>query len=235
MTAYVKPKYVRKLDGKNIRINKVFNAYRSGGLEIGGKWVGKSFVYFPKRITDDVIASGDERAKYAPGDELAMELREKSYNREAGRFEFTRVKEKLDGEFFKTYKKVFDVEVTLGETVSIPTWDKVAKQEVNSEFGIGETLMLQEFSAGKLKTLLEDLELDSHVELVDGKDKMGNAAKVKPYDWEDNLRKELEGRFVVIRVKGEGMDTKYKFKDGVPFEVPEEKKDGGINIMDIPF
>ncbi len=235
MTAYIKSKYVRKLDGKNIRINKVFNAYRSGGLEIAGKWVGKSFVYFPKRITDDVIASGDERAKYVQGDELAMELREKSYNREAGRFEFARVKEKLDGEFFKTYKKVFDVEVTLGESVSIPTWDKVAKQEVNSEFGIGETLMLQEFSAGKLKTLLEDLELDSKVELVKGNDKMGNEAMVKPYDWEDDLRRELEGRFVVIRVKGEGMDTKYKFKDGVPFEVPEEKKDGGINIMDIPF
>ena len=50
------------------------------------------------------------------------------------------------------------------------------------------------------------------IPMVEGKDKAGNAAMVEAYDWEDTAKNLLEGKFIKMKVSGEGMDTKYIFQ-----------------------
>ena len=89
MSLRAKAKYFRNLDGKSVKINKVFSPYLSGGIEVDGKFVGKTFRYFPKRILDDVVYNGDERAKLTTEDTKdKMELREQIWNKETKQFEF---------------------------------------------------------------------------------------------------------------------------------------------------
>jgi len=57
---------------------------------------------------------------------------------------------------------------------------------------------------------------------------------VRPFDWEDGLRKELEGKYAKVKVRGEGMDTKYSFKEGTPF-TEEEPKKKELTLEDVPF
>lgn len=220
-TTYIKPKHHRNLDGNNILIKKVHNYYRTGGIEqpqTGGgvKWVGKTFVNIPKRIEDDAVVQGDERLAYIKWDE--MELREAVWDKDLKKRVFYKTKEKMDRDFYKVYKKVYDVEVIVQSPFKNKVWNWETKVEEEVEFEEGTTATLSSFPVSRLKVLLETLELDEGVELVDGKDKAGNPAKVKPFDWEDGVKFKLEGKFVGMRVRGEGMDTKYTFKEGKEFE-----------------
>ena len=83
--------------------------------------------------------------------------------------------------------------------------------------------------------MIEALELDSDVELVDGKDKLGNPAKVRPFDFEDNLVDELQGKYVKFKVRWEGIDTRYQFKEGKQFDIVPPTQSEWISIEDLPF
>ena len=65
-----------------------------------------------------------------------------------------------------------------------------------------------------------------------GKDKAGNEAMVEVYDWEDTLKNVLEGKFVKMKVSGEGMDTKYMFQEGKAFVKQAQEVD---EFGDLPF
>ena len=80
--------------------------------------------------------------------------------------------------------------------------------------------------------------MDSGVQFVDGKDKLGNPAKVKPFDWEDGVKNQLEGKFIQMRVKGTGLETKYIFKEVAPFLVEEKQSNSTteeLTLEDVPF
>lgn len=134
---------------KNFRINKVYNFYRDGGLEVNGKYLGKTFVNIPNRIKDKVILQGDEQLKYIEGD--VMELRESIWNKETKQREFHKYTGKFDKEFYATYKKVYDVEVTVKEEFDNPVWDKEKLAEVNTTFSEGTTATLNSFPVGRLR------------------------------------------------------------------------------------
>lgn len=223
MTTYVKRSQHKLLGEQSLKIKKVFNHYRSGGLEVAGKYVARQFVYFPKRLSDEVVISGDERAKLTPADEGNMELRERKWNKETRQFEFHKVKDKLDKEFYATYKKVYDVELFNSQDVTLPLWDSASKTEILTLVPAGSDVFLKEFPASRLKALLEALDLDASIQLVDGKDKAGNPAKVKPYDWEDDVKELLNDKYFSFKVRGEGLDTTFTFKEGKEFDITSDE------------
>ncbi len=202
---YIKKKYHRLLDGNSFKINKVYNFYREGGLEVpqvggGVKYVGKTFVNCPSRITDEVVIQGDEQLKPVAGE--SMSFREVIWNKDLKQREFHKYNGKLDKDFFSTYKKVYDVEIVIKDSLTLPAvWDSEAKAEVEKTFEGGVSATLNAFPVGRLKNLIESLDLDSGVQLVSGKDKAGNPAMVKPFDWEDGVKNTLEGKFVQMRVR----------------------------------
>ena len=71
--------------------------------------------------------------------------------------------------------------------------------------------------------------------MVNGKDRAGNPALVKPFDWEDSLKNSLENKFVKVRVRGTGMDTKYTFTEGSEFSITEVKPDDKPFVDEIPL
>ena len=73
------------------------------------------------------------------------------------------------------------------------------------------------------------------VPMKEGKDKAGNDAMVEVYDWEDELKNVLEGKFVKMKVSGEGMDTKYIFQEGKEFAKVEPEAPAKDEWADIPF
>lgn len=171
----------------------------------------------PSRITSDVILSGDEQLKPIEGDTFS--LRELIWNN--GAREFHKYTGKLDKDFFGTYKKVYDIEVVIKESFKNTVWNKDTKQEEEVEFFEGTSATLNAFSAGRLRNLIESLDLDEGLVLIDGKDKLGEPTLVKPYDWEDLYKAKLEGKFVSMRVRGTGLDTKYSFKEVSAFPITE--------------
>ncbi len=208
-----------------MKVVKVYNFYRDGGLEVkqpdgSMKYVGKTFVNCPKRIKDNVVIQWDEQLKPVEGEE--MEFREVVWNKEIKARTFVKYTGKFDKDFYSTYKKVYDVEVVVKDSFKNPVWNKDAGAEVMVTFEGGVSATLNSFPSGRLKNLLESLELDTSIEKVKGKDKAGNEAMVMPYDWEDSVKNNLEGKFFSMRVRGEGLDTKYSFKEAPEFAVVEE-------------
>lgn len=238
-TVYVKRSNHKLLGEQSLGINRVFSNYRAGGLEVNGKYTARVFHYFPKRLTEEVVMGNDESAKKVDGD--VMELRERKWNKDARTFEFHKVKDKLDREFFATYKKVYDVEVIISQPTKLPVWDSMSKTEVEETFPAGTSIVLKEFPASRLKAVLEVLDLDASIQLVDGKDKAGNPAKVKPFDWEDDVKDLLERKFISFKVRGAGLDTTYTFKEGKEFDANAMMSEASlpqgeeIDVNDLPF
>lgn len=200
-----------------MRINRVYNYYREWGLEVNGKYVGRTFINCPKRIVDEAVVSGDERLKPIEWDEFV--LREAKWDKELKQRVFYKFSDKMDRDFFSTYKKVYDVEVVVKEDVEIPQWNGEAEIPTTIEWG--STIVLKAVPSGRLKKILETFELDSKIEKVDGKDKAWNPAKVLPFDWEDEVKNGLEWKFFSMRVRGTWLDTSYSFKEIVPFLIEQ--------------
>lgn len=228
---YTKGSYLGKLSGKTIKVNAVYFPYFSGDEHnwlkgADGKLINKpnvrNFIKFPARITDEVVS--DYKEDYKRIGEEAMELREKIYDPSLGKYTYVKVKEKITREFYKTYKKVFDLAVDIDSPIEISRWDKDAQQNVTEK--VANNVVFQGVSASKIKTMLEFLSLDEGIQLVDGKDKLGNPSMVKPFDWEDTIKDSLAGKFVKVKVTGSGIDSKYIFTEGKEFtpvanEVPD--------------
>ena len=205
---------LRTVCGKDFKIEKVYPAYRSGFDPQSNRM--RQFYFFPvdERL---VINAGDEATK-ARKDEAKKELREKVWNKESKTMEFHRVNAKLDGEWFKTFKKTFDVDVRFAAPVKLSNWKNPEGVEVSTA--------RVPVNASHVKTMLETYtnEADA-IKLIPGKDKAGNPAMVKPFDWEDALAGKLVGTFAHAKVTGEGMDTKYIWKPAAPFTSIKEAEE----------
>lgn len=90
--------------------------------------------------------------------------------------QFHKVTDKIDRDFYKTYKKVFDVKVIFEQPVTVTNWK--GEEETSKE------VVLQQVSASKVKNMLMVV-AEVEPPLVDGKDKTGKPAKVPSFDWED--------------------------------------------------
>jgi hypothetical protein len=206
------------LAGIDIKMDKVFPPYRYGWVKFmrDGKEVNQSheFHYFPIDERDS-IPSGDESIK-ARKDEDKKELREKVKNRETGETSFVRVKEKLDGTWFKTFKKTFDVRLQLANPQNFPHYKF-------PDTGVDTDYVQVRLGSSKIKDMLENLTEETvGINLIPGKDKAGKPAMVRPFDWEDSLATKLEGVYFRFRTTGTGMDTRYVYKNTAPFTTKAE-------------
>lgn len=233
----VKSKQFRDLAWMPLMVSKVYNFYNSGYVDSERRF--RTFVYFPSRLTDTVIISWDERAKPIEGGER-MELREKFWDNDIRKFCFKKVSERLD---LKLFKKVVDIEFVSSQWFDRLAWDKELKKEMPIPTFPWEKFVVEWLSASKVKTMLDDLDLSDDVPLIDGKDKLGNSAKVRQFGWEDKIKWRLEGKFLTFKVQWTWIDTRYRFKEAPAFSIesdiekdfPSEKKDWGITIEDVAF
>lgn len=219
---------MRLLSDQSILILKVYKPYRYGWDDSIKKY--RSFYYFPSRLTADIVYSWDESAKIQEWDTFV--LREKFWDNEVRKFWFKKIG--LDKTFYKTYRKVMDVDIAPSKPVTFPVWNSELQKEVDVTMALGNTFTLRGVPASRVIGMLEAHDLDSNVELVDGKDKTGNPAKVRPYDFEDELINELTGKFIKFKVRGEGMDTRFAFKEGDEFDITSQPS-SDIDVEDLPF
>ena len=227
---WVQASKMRVLAEQDILILNIFKPYRYGWDEDVRKY--RSFYHFPARLTQDVVYSGDEEAKIKDGDTFS--LREKYWDGDMKKFGFKKIS--VNGQFFKTFKKVFDVDIAPSSDAKFKVWDGTIKQEVEVTLGLGNTFTLRGVPASRIVGMIEWLDMDGDVVMVDGKDKLGNQAKVRPYDFEDAIVPQLLGRFIKFKVRGEGIDTRYTFKEGKEFDInPPARKWEAIDPNDLPF
>ncbi len=155
---------------------------------------------------------------------------------EDGKYTYTRVAN--DAAFFKATGKVFDIDISFPQAVNVTFY----KGETLTEQT--DTVQIKRLSAGKLKDMITRV-CKEKPELVEGKDKLGNTkdskgnpVMVKPYDYEDEYKKYLEGKFVEMDFDGVGIDTKYIFSKGEAFVGSQASIDDepfGVKTEDIPY
>lgn len=228
----IKTNNLRAFHNKTFLVKKVYNAYRDWWLDNGTTKTHRTFKYFPFHDIDVLKGKTPEMEKVSedfknlkPGDK--QELREQIW--ENGFPSFHKVKDKMDGEFFKTWKKVFDLEIETEQPMEVDAWDKDIGKTKKSDTEFNITTV----SAGKLKSLLRGIMDEDKwevVPMVQGKDKAGNEAMVEAYDWEDSLKNIAEGKYVKVKVSGEWMDTKYMFQEGKEFAAKAPIEDEWASI-----
>ena len=163
---YIYAKHFRKL--KDFTVTGIYAPYRSGGLKIDGKFIPRTFKY------------------------EGSELKEQKWN--GAGFDLVSFDDKKDAEFYKTYKKVFDVKVKLGNPLEVETTKK-------------ELVTTDEFTINALGSfkVKEMLKAD-----FDFQPKMDGEREA--FDWEDDVYSDIVGRSFSMKVTGVGMDTSYMFK-----------------------
>jgi len=213
MTIYTKN--LREFNKKTFQVKEVYAPYRAGGVETASGFKFRSFIEFPEDWREIVYSGEIEK-----NNDAKKELRERIWNKNEKKFEFHKVKDRMDRKFFKTYKKVFDLKVVFEQPQKLTNW--------KGEEEVGNEIVLQQVSASKVKSMLMVV-AEVEPPLVDGKDKTGKPAKVPAFDWEDREKDKLNNLFIKVMVSGEGVDTKYNFTPWKEFTLPELKTE------DIPF
>lgn len=206
---------LRDICGVDFVVNKVFPPYRSGFDPQTNKM--RQFYQFP--VDARLVVGSKDESIMSRKDEAKKEFREKVWNRDEKKMEFHKYSGRLDSEFFKTFKKTFDIDVTFKAPFKVKKW--------NEPDGVETAAARVPVNASHVKTMLETYtnECDA-IRLIPGKDKAGNPAMVKPFDWEDSLKDKLVGVFAHAKVTGTGMDTKYIWKPAAPFELKKEEEFG---------
>lgn len=194
--AYIKSKHFKQLKGIPLKITAIYPAYRSGWIKTAdGKFIWRTFKYQDWKL---------------------LEQKWDDVNRKFSLVPFVDIKQ--DRDFFKTYKKVFDVTF---ETEQEQTIKDEKKWEI-----VDYSFTLQWLSAYKLQeimraTKIEDVPVDEN-----GKEQ---------FDWEDEFLKDMEWVFFKFNVTWTWLDTKYTFKEVKPFGGIKEITKDEISIEDCPF
>ena len=181
---YIKAKQFRDLAKKDLKIIWVFWPYRSWWIKVWDKFLWRTF-------------------KYSSDDKL-MEQKWDSVNRKFELIPFSDIK--VDRDFFKTYKKVFDVKFQTSDIIEM--WDQ------------SDNMFIVQLSAYKLQEILRNTVVD---------DVPVNEEWNEKFDWEDDLYMNLINTFIKFNVTGTWLDTKYTFKSGKEFS------DDLADISNIPF
>lgn len=223
---------LKQFHNKTFRVNKVYNDYRSGCVETNWKFIFRTFKYFPK-VEEEVLIKWlrQDGSKLTKEMEISLgrELREQVWG--DGGFNFHRITDKLDKDFWKAWPKVFDLEIETENSLDVFRYhDKRTNTDVVEN---GNIINITGVSAGKIKNMLRGIMDEDNGEIVPmikGKDKAGNEAMVEEYDWEDKMKDVLEGRFIKMKVSGEWMDTKYIFQPGKTFETKQVEQEWWADV-----
>jgi len=164
-TQYLRAKHFRNFS--EFTIERVYPFYRNGGIEVDGKFQGKTFRYVDNKLQEETWdkVNGKNVKTLVP------------------------VTEKIGGDFFKIYKKVFDIRITT------PT-------EITVDGKKGNCFTIESLGSFKIKEMLRE---DFSIVIPMNGDK-------EAFDWEDDVYKSLEGKTFQMKVTGAGLETKYKFK-----------------------
>lgn len=204
---------LKDIAGKDCKITKVYPLpYRTLYNETTKKTT--EYFQFPKdeRL---VVLAGDELIK-SRQDDTNREWRVKVWTENNGRNVREFHKFKVDGDWYKKTKKMFDIEV------SFPKKTKLKKGKNDA----GEFLSARvPVSASNLRKLLSSFKKKdvNSIPLVPGKNDKGEPAMVRPFDWEDAIIKSAEGVYCSIEVSGTGKETEYTWAVAEPFTVPEKE------------
>ena len=205
MAEYIYAKHFRNL--KEFTITKIYAPYRNGGLEIDGMFVPRTFKYSKGKIMEEKWVG--ETGSRKP------ELQETDI--------------KIDKDFFFTYKKVFDVQL------STPV-------EVELDGKKGTEFVIKGLGFSKVKDMLRedfDLKIPMVTRDVKGEDGTVTAEEKEAFDWEDSVYQSLEGKSYKMKVTGQMLDTRYQYKlisDAKPASEPVEEKETVDSVEDLlPF
>ena len=220
-TISVQGKDLKKLQGIPLGIQKVYNFYRSGYVKAENKF--HTYIYFPSRLVDEIVYSED-RTLTAPVEGEKMELREKIWNKDAKKFEFHKLHTRLD---LKAFPKVIDITAVASAPFEVEAWDSAARARLPVTVEAWTEFTLEWFSAGKVRDLLDTMELAEDIPVDPSTQKRG-------YDWEDNIRKRLEGKSFTFKTTGTWLETRYRYKE-VTFPTIAKVEDEELTIEDIPF
>jgi len=236
----IKIKYsqFRNLEPAHILIKDIYPAYRSGWNEAESKT--KNYIYFPDSATQDVVFQWDTSIDYT--DKSAKShLRLQEWDNDAKKFKFTKVAPP-NRDFFKAYKKVFDVDVILSVDVSVQVWDSNAKTMVDYTISAGEDVRITALPAKKIQDIASSMMLTKWIEKVDAEvtDRVTwkvTKTKKLPFDWEDGILASLINKAFQFSVEGEKLETKYAFAEVPAFEVAARDTTlvGDIAEWEIPF
>lgn len=236
----IKIKYsqFRSLEPAHILIKDIYPAYRSGWNDAESKT--KSYIYFPDTVTQDVVFHWDASIDYTDKSSK-QHLRLQEWDNDAKKFKFTKVAPP-NRDFFKAYKKVFDVDITLNTNCMVQVWDSTAKAMVDYRIDEGEDVRIIALPAKKIQDIASAMMLTKGIEKVDAEvtDRVtGKVTKTKklPFDWEDSILGSLVGKAFQFTVEGEKLETKYAFAEVKAFEqkVRDNTLVGDIAEGDLPF
>ena len=190
---YINASKIRELKWMNIKITAIYPHYRSWWLKNAeGKFLWRTFKYNE--------------------DWTIMEQKWDAVNK---KFSLVPFMEKIDREWYKTYKKVFDIKIELEKPVTFKNW----KWEDISDFEFA----VQGLSAFKVKELLKATVVDDIPE-ENWKEK---------FDWEDDEYTKLKDVTFKFSVVWTWLDTVYSFKPTSKFASMTEISE--IDMNDIPF
>ena len=169
---YIKAKQFRELAKRDLKIIWVYWPYRSWGIKMWDKFLGRTFKY-------------NEEWK----------LLEQKWNNDERKFNLVSFNDiKVDRDFFKTYKKVFDVKFQTADIIEI--WDQ------------SDNTFVVQLSAYKLQEILRNTVVD---------DVPVNEEWNEKFDWEDDFKMDLIDTYIKFNVTWTWLDTKYTFKTWKPF------------------
>ena len=162
MAITVNPKHFRKLKSTRMKIVEIYPEYRYGWSDAANKF--REFNYFPDTATAQTVYSGDEGTK-SNDPTVRFHLREKLWDDTASKFKFEKMG-KLDGQFFKNYSKVFDVDVKIESDVKIPTWNRETKTEMEVNTPAGSIVRLKAVSSKKIQDIAKSMMLSKGIAMV---------------------------------------------------------------------
>lgn len=216
---------------------EIYPEYRFGWSDLANKY--REFNYFPDTATAQTIFSGDPSAK-SNDPTVRFHLREKKWDDTAKKYSFEKMG-KLDGNFFKQYGKVFDLDVMVESAITLPQWNRDTEQEEAVDILPWEVIRLKAVSAKKVQDIAKSMMLSKWVEKVkfQRKDRTTwNMEEVEdlPRDWENTILDKMINRSFEMAVTGVKLDTKYTFAPVLDFKEPQQdtpKEE--LKIEDIPF
>lgn len=233
----IKTKDFRQFTWKTFLIKEVYNPYFDGWLDNLTKKTHRTFKKFPVSLEEVLVNGSPEIDEVKKLSMDKTELREQIWNNNSRQFEFHKVKDKIDRDFYKTWKKVFDLVIEFEDMVEVETWKDWWNVKVKDK-----DVQITVVWAWKIKWMITSL-VDELPPMIDWKDKAGNPAKIPEYDYEDKMKEQLKWKFVKMKVTGEWLDTKYVFNEWKEFNVTENNikteknplKQDEIDMDDLPF
>ena len=198
---YAYAKHFRTLT--EFTVKNIYPFYLSGGIRVAGKFQGRTFKYDEDGKIMEQVWNGSEMELVEPTGKVWIyeKFQKEDEDGNEGRSYEADFKDAFkDKHFYRTYKKVFDVALSLPKAIDIET----TKKGDDGDYIVESTDEVVIKGLGRYK-VQEMLRSDfSFIVPTDDQDR-------EKFDWEDDFYKTLVGKTFQMRVTGTGFDTKYQF------------------------